>query len=170
MQALTGNSPSLGQSRQQLMLLVNAGDDCYAIDIREVAEIVASASLARIPSAPEGVAGLLDYHGRMVPVVDLCRITLGRDCQRLLSTRIVMLTGLAGSPHAALIGLRAEHATDNIPVEPAELAEVQAGSQRAVYLRRSVSGRSERIPVLCLDRLMPEQVRLWLAPNHPEQK
>jgi chemotaxis-related protein WspB len=152
-----------------LMLLLNAGSDCYAIGARDVAEVVMSVELTRLPGAPDGVAGLLQYHGRMVPVVDLCRLTLGRDCNRLLSTRIVMTPYPSGSQPQGLLGLRAEHVTDDIRADTADLTGAETGLTSPVFLRRVVRDRTEMVPLLCLERIMPEPLRLWLAPGQGKE-
>jgi len=152
-----------------LMLLLSAGSDCYAIGARDVAEVVMSVELTRLPGAPDGVAGLLQYHCRMVPVVDLCRLTLGRDCNRLLSTRIVMTPYPSGSQSQGLLGLRAEHVTDDVRAEPADLTGAETGLTSPVFLRRVVRERTAMIPLLCLERILPEPLRLWLAPGHGKE-
>ena len=43
------------------------------------------------PRAPQGVAGLFDYRGKRVPVIDLSLLTLGKPAQQRLSTRIVLV-------------------------------------------------------------------------------
>lgn len=143
------------QGRPRLMLLLRAGSDQYAIDARQVAEVIMSVDLTPLGGAPQGVAGLVNHHGRMLPVVDLCRLTLGRDCNRLLSTRILMVRV---TPEG-LVGLRAEHVTDGVWVDPADLTCAEGGLGDAVYLRRMVGQRMEMISVLCLDRLLPELLR-----------
>jgi len=145
-----------------LMLLLSAGTDRYAIDARDVVEVIMSVELTRLPGDSDRVAGLVNYHGRMAPVVDLCRLTLGRDCNRLLSTRIVMTPYPPGSQPQGLLGLRAEQVTDGIRVNPEDLTSAEAGLAGAVYLRRVVRDRTEMIPLLCLQRLLPESLRLRL--------
>jgi chemotaxis-related protein WspB len=141
------------------MLLLSAGSDHFAIDARQVAEVIVSVELTPLAGAPEGVAGLVNHHGRMLPVLDLCRLTLHRDCDRLLSTRIVMLR----FPPAGLVGLRAERVTEGVWADPADLTCAEGGFGEAVYLRRVVGQRTEMLSVLCLDRLLPDSLRLRLS-------
>jgi chemotaxis-related protein WspB len=157
------------RGRPRLMLLLSAGQDHYAIDARQVAEIVASVELTPLPGAPNGVAGLVNYHGRLWPVVDLCRLTLGCDCQRLLSTRIVLVHFPPAAPTAGLVGLRAEHVTDGVWADPADLTCAEGGFGDAVYLRRISGRRTEMVAVLCLDRILPDALRLPPAPDRPQE-
>ena len=161
---------SIGErGRPSLMLLLGAGSDHYAIDAGQVAEVVVSVELTPLPSAPEGVVGLVNHHGRMLPVVDLCRLMLGRDCNRLLSTRIVMLRFPSACPSAGLVGLRAEHVTDGVWADPADLTCAEGDFDEAVYLRRVIGRRTEMVSVLCLDRLLPESLRLRLTPDRAQE-
>jgi chemotaxis-related protein WspB len=161
------------RGRPRLMLLLSAGRDHYAIDARQVAEIVVSVELTPLPNAPNGVAGLVNHHGRLWPVVDLCRLTLGCDCNQLLSTRIVLVqfppAGPSAGPLASLIGLRAEHVTDGVWAEPADLTFAEGGLGDAVYLRRVSGRRTEMVSVLCLDRILPDALRLRLAPDRSQE-
>jgi chemotaxis-related protein WspB len=158
--ALTTPCPDARQTgardRPRLMLLISAGDEHYALDAYLVAEVVASVDLTPLSDAPPGVVGLLNRHGRMVPVVDLCRIRQGRDCQRLLSTRIAMVRLAAAGVSDRLVGLRAEHVTDGVWVDPADLTRGGCGFEDAVYLRRTNGPRTEMIAVLYLERFLPD--------------
>lgn len=152
--------------RPRLMLLLSAGDDHYALDARDVAEIVASVELTRLSDAPASVAGLVNHHGRMAPVVDLCRLTLGRDCRRLLSTRIIMVRFAPAGQSAGLAGLRAENVTDSVWADPADFTHGEGAFSDAVYLRRVRDQRTEMVSVLCLDRLLADALPLP-PPNNP---
>lgn len=157
-QPLLDKASAGADDRARLMLLLSAGDDHYALDARDVREVLPAVALARLSGVPEGLAGLMNHHGRMVPVVDLCRLTLGRDCEPRLSTRILMLRH-----RDSLVGLRAERVTEGVWVAPADLTRGEAGFREAVYLRREVGGRTELVCVLSLDRLLPEAIQLRLS-------
>jgi chemotaxis-related protein WspB len=70
-----------------LMLLLHIGKDVYAVDCDRVVEVVPLVVLKEIPHAPPHVAGVFDYRGRIVPVVDLCVILARRRCAARLSSR-----------------------------------------------------------------------------------
>src|SRR5205807_5393212 len=54
-------------------------------------EVVPLVSLKKIPQAPPGVAGIFNYHGQPVPVIDLSELTIGIPAQARVSTRIILI-------------------------------------------------------------------------------
>jgi chemotaxis-related protein WspB len=147
-------------NRRKLTLLLSAGGDRYAMDAADVVEILVSVKLVPLTGAPQGVVGLVNYHGRMLPVLDLCRVTTGRDCANLLSTRIVMLQYVP----FGLVGLRAECVTEGVWADTTDFVQAEGGCD-ATYLRRKTAGRSETIALLSMDRLFPGGLHLPPTPS-----
>ncbi len=67
-----------------LLLVFQLGNDHYALDAAQIAEVMPLVDITRIPQAPAGVAGMFDCRGVPVPVVDLSQLMLGRSAQYLL--------------------------------------------------------------------------------------
>ncbi len=65
--------PSLSrqEASQRSLVAFVVGDVRYAIDITQVREIVTPLPLTVLPHAPEGLAGVADHRGEVVPIVDL---------------------------------------------------------------------------------------------------
>jgi chemotaxis-related protein WspB len=74
-----------------LALTFHLGDMALAVPAASVVEVLSRRELRPVALAPPGVVGLLPFRGHLVPVVDLCRLVLDRDCQPLLSSRLVVL-------------------------------------------------------------------------------
>ena len=106
-----------------LFLLFQLGKDRYAIEARRVLKVVPLMELKRIPSAPRGVAGIFNYHGRPVPAVDLSELTLGQPAPERLSTRIIVIQYPDEAGRDQLLGLIAEHATEIIRRESADFID-----------------------------------------------
>src|SRR5262245_53787358 len=99
-----------------LFLLMQLDGDRYALDIRQVAVVLPLVTLRAVPGAPPAVAGIIDYGGAAVPVIDLARLLANRPAHRRLGTRIVLVR-YAGE-HT--LGLIVERATDTLRREPEE--------------------------------------------------
>lgn len=145
-----------------LCLLLNAGNDCYALDVRQVVEVLPAVALARLPAAPPHVVGLLNYHGVPAPVVDLCSLTLGRACQTRLSTRIVLLRDAPDSSAGSLLGLRAEAVTETLDLPAEALAAAGSRPRDSACLHRNALGHEQLIVAWQSERLLPETLRAWL--------
>ncbi|MBE0541161.1 MAG: chemotaxis protein CheW, partial [Verrucomicrobia bacterium] len=104
-----------------LYLLFQLGHDRYALPARDVVEVLPYLALPPIPRAAPGVAGLCNYRGRPVPVLDLCALLWDRPARAVLSTRIIIVK--AGEPSApeSLLGFIAERATGTLRRDPGDL-------------------------------------------------
>lgn len=103
-----------------LFLLFQLGTDRYAIDARQVVEVLPPLAVKCIPLAPSAVTGLIDYHGQAVPLVDLGRLATGRAAQSRLSTRIVLVDYPDPRGGTRLLGLLAERVTDTLSRDAAD--------------------------------------------------
>jgi chemotaxis-related protein WspB len=97
-----------------LALTFHVGDLPLAVRAAAVVEVLSRRELRPVALAPEGVAGLLPFRTHLVPVVDLCRLLLGRDCAPLLSSRIVVLS-VDDAEGSRLFAVLAESVLDLVP-------------------------------------------------------
>jgi chemotaxis-related protein WspB len=74
-----------------LLLTFRAAENLYAIDVRHVVEVVPRIKLRRLPHAPAFLAGVFDYRGAVVPVIDLGTLLGSESCRDRLSTRIILV-------------------------------------------------------------------------------
>jgi chemotaxis-related protein WspB len=98
-----------------LALTFQLGDMALAVPASAVVEVLSRRELRPVALAPPGVAGLLPFRGHLVPVVDLCRLVLERDCQPRLSSRLVVL---AVEEHGGsrMYAVLAESVLDLVPI------------------------------------------------------
>lgn len=94
--------------------------DRYVISARNIVEIVPRVDLKSAPLLPDYVAGLINYHGDAVPVIDLCRLFLNRPCRKKLSTRIMIVGQKECLNDRILLGFMVEKATEMIRLENEE--------------------------------------------------
>jgi chemotaxis-related protein WspB len=100
-----------------LNLILQIGDTRYALDARQVVEVLPLVQVRPSPAAPPGVAGLMNYRGELVPVIDLSQLCCGRPARRLLSTRLLLVRSpspadVRPATSISWIGLIAERATE----------------------------------------------------------
>lgn len=115
-----------------LFILFQLGADRYALPAGRVAEVLPLVALKALPGAPAGVAGLMDYRGAAVPVVDLSALALGRPAAARVSTRVLMVRHGAGE--GRLLGVIAERATGTIVLRPDEFQPTGVANDGARYL------------------------------------
>ena len=66
-----------------LFLVFQLGPDRYALDAKRVAEVLPLVDIKSIPHAPNGIAGVFNYRGTPVPVIDLAQLTLGQPARQM---------------------------------------------------------------------------------------
>jgi len=117
-----------------VFLLFQIGADRYGIEISRVEEVLPRVGLKTIPQAPPGVAGVFNYHGSPVPVIDLSALALGRPAHGSLSTRLVVVNYPTDGGEPRLLGLLAEMATRTARFEREDFREPGIGAAGAPYL------------------------------------
>ena len=97
-----------------LLLLFSAGGPLYAMESKDVVEVIPRVSLRPAVNLPGYVSGLFNYRGVVVPVIDLCFLIQNRASGQNLSSRIIMVTSSDKHGKDHYIGLLAEGVTDTI--------------------------------------------------------
>lgn len=132
-----------GDDEKRLMLLFSVGDELFACDAEPVLEVVPSVKLKEIPKAPSFIAGLLNYGGQPVPVIDFCRLLKERPAAESLHTRIILFD--------AGYGLIAERVTETTNLSPSEFEET--GLQTLPFLGGILSTETESVQLVLLKPL-----------------
>lgn len=131
----------------------------------EVHEVVPMAELAMPPKVPKWVAGLLNYRGRLIPVLDLCLLAMGEPCARHLSTRIILADyrpeGSAGDL-PRLLGLLAEKVTETVRLSPADLDDPGLDTPDARWLGPVAHDAQGLIHVVAPANLLTPEARAML--------
>jgi chemotaxis-related protein WspB len=76
-----------------LLLLFEAGNQRYAIDARQVIEVVPWVGLYPAPPGHKAIAGLLNYHCHLTTVIDLGRLLQQVPSKPNFGSRIMLLPG-----------------------------------------------------------------------------
>ena len=145
-------------------LLFHIGADRYALGAAEIAAVEPLVRLKRIPQAPQGVAGVADYHGQPVPVVDLSAMALGQPVEPSLSTRLVLVHyRCPGEEEPRLLGLLAEKATETARYEESDFQDPGVAADGTPYLGPVVHDARGIVQRVEAGRLLSAEVRdaLW---------
>ncbi len=139
-----------------LFLLFQLGEVRYALDARQIAAVLPLVGVVQIPQSPPAVAGILDYRGAPVPVIDLSQVLLGRPALRRLHTRIVLVHFPDDSGAMHLLGLIAERATEALRREPTEFTASGVSAPHLGPVATDERGLAQRIEV---NQLLPASLR-----------
>jgi chemotaxis-related protein WspB len=142
-----------------LFLLLQIGKDRYGLEANQVVEVVPLVSLKKIPRAQRGVAGIFNYHGTLVPVIDLSEVALGRASALQLSTRLILVNYPFGAGQKQVLGLMAENVTEAIQLDPAAFGDPGVDVPEAPYLGPVTRDRRGLIQRIDIEKLLPEDLR-----------
>lgn len=142
-----------------LFILFQIGRDRYALSAARIIEVLPLINLKRVPCAPDGVAGVLNYHGTPVPVIDLNEMMLAQPAARRLSTRIILVKYPLEAQLPRALGLVAEHATNMIHRSIEDFIETGVESQDARYLGKVTNDPGGLIQWIEVERLLTSEVR-----------
>jgi len=140
-----------------LLLVFHVKEDCYAIDSINVKEVIPLLNLQSISKAPEYVAGLLNYRGTSVPVIDLCQFLKGKQCNQYYNSRIIIVNYINNSG-TALLGLIAENVTDVLRQESSELKSSGVKLDTSPFLGKIVLKEDGMIQTIELDKLLTNEL------------
>lgn len=149
------------QAKSRLYVLFKLGAERYALEAREVAEVLGLCTLKRIPEAPPWVAGVLLRDQQSIVVLDWVQRATGTPAARVTSTRIVLVDIATGAKPFKRIGLILEQATDTLRADPAAFIDNQLPNQ-ARYLGPVMQTERGLVQRLLLKNLLDQQVLDWL--------
>lgn len=148
-----------------LTLICYIGNERYAIDAQRVVEVIPLVELKKLayssPNAnsesensPNYIAGLLNYRGQIVPVIDLSQLLFGTPARPYLSTRIV-ITQYPGEDAAFyLLGLIAERLSDTLNIQPTAWMNPGIQLDNAPFLGEIVTDEQGMIQQLKIESLL----------------
>jgi chemotaxis-related protein WspB len=142
-----------------LFLSFQLSQDRYVLDVSQVAEVVPLVSLKHIPQSPPAVAGVFDFHGDPVPVIDLSQMALGRPAQRRLSTRIILTHYTDDHGDKRLLGLIAEKVVETMRREASDFVASGIDNDTASYLGPVATDAHGLIQWVDVDHMLTSEVR-----------
>ncbi|KAM3093852.1 chemotaxis protein CheW [Phormidesmis sp. 146-12] len=147
-----------------LMLLFQAGENLYAIDSAQVIEVIAIVTLRKLDRVPSHVAGVFNYRGSIVPVIDLSSLIVDTPCRSRYSTRIMMVK----DQRDRLLGLLAERVTETLSQADTELSPIEP-LHHAPYLGEILINGNRMIQRFHWETLISEVQRTFLIAGENAQ-
>lgn len=137
--------------QSSLVVTARIGNRAYALPAAQVEQILPMAALIPLPGAPAGVAGLLNYRGTVLPVVDP-RPVLGLEPASPQPDQHLVLVR-AGTRYLLWL----DRAEEVIQVPPSGLENVRLQEERAV-ITSILQVDNDTIPLLSPHALDPGEI------------
>ncbi len=144
-----------------MMLLFQLDEDCYGIDVTSVVEVIPRVPLQRLPRMPSYAAGLLNYRGEIVPVLDLSVMLNGRASRPLLSTRVMVIK--VGGTEGLLIGLMAEDVAETMTVQEKDFVDTRAMGDVGAFVDAVIIDGHRMIQKVDVSKFLTDDVTRFIA-------
>lgn len=148
-----------------LLVLFKVKDEQYALETAWIKEIIPALEMKEIVGTDKYIAGIIDYHGKALPIVDLTELTCGEKSKILLGTRIIIMK-LPCEGRESLVGLLAEGVTDIIKIKEEYIQDTGIVPEGAPHLGKVIKYKDEIIQCIHAEHLIPEQLQKTLVEQH----
>lgn len=145
-----------------LMLSFELGNSRYAIPARDVVEVTPRVRLEPLARTPDYVAGLLNYRGEHVPVIDLCQLINRERCRNSLTTRIILVPFSGANGATGTLGLLAEAVTETLRIEASAFADTGVKVDAAPFLGRAAHSHQGLVRSISVAELLPDNLQSQL--------
>jgi chemotaxis-related protein WspB len=149
-----------------LLLAFSIGRHRYALEARQVIEVLPLVDIRPIPQAPPGVAGIFDFRGLPVPILDLSVLLAARPSRQSLSTRLVIVGYPDATGERRPLALIAERATRTFERERSHFVDSGITHEGSSYLGPIASDDEGLLQWIDVGRLLPAAVRDALFQPH----
>lgn len=151
-----------------LYLKFYLGSEAYALPARSIEVIVPAVPFRPLEFAPEYVAGLMDFQGTAVPVLDLCQLCLGRPVCASYSSRVILVRyPLEG--RSVRLGLLAEQVLQLIRCPASEFRPLEMSLPQSRVTGEVAHLDGQMIASVQVEQLLSPEVRelLFAATAQP---
>jgi chemotaxis-related protein WspB len=144
-----------------LLLLFQAAGRTFGLDSSVILEVTPVPELRPAPRAPAYIAGLLNYRGRTIPVLDLTQVIEGRASRTAFSTRLLLARYEPGGADAVL-GLIAERAVETLSCNEADFTATGIEAPDTSFLGKAAILEGRMVQQLNLEEALGEEARALL--------
>ena len=148
-----------------LFLVFEIDNERYCLEVSRIIEITPIVLFRELPHAPEYIAGVFNYRGVVVPVVDLSVLIAGRPSRPLFSTRIILVDYVSVDSTHHIVGLLTEKATETISCREEDFQPSGVVVEGAEYLGDVIFDETGMIQRIMIEKLPPETIRDYQRGN-----
>jgi chemotaxis-related protein WspB len=138
-----------------LLLSFYISNERYVIETGDVIEVVPMVTLKNIPGAEKMVTGMLNYHGQVVPVIDINALCNGNAVKRSLTSRIILVKYMDNRT----LGLLAENVTETLHIDDSEFNEVGIKVSNYDFLGGIAEHNDTLLQLINVDQLLSESLQ-----------
>ena len=143
-----------------MLLMFRVNGNRYGIDVVDVVEVVPCVPLQKLQKSPPNVAGLLNYRGNVIPVVDSSLLLGGMDVKACLSSRIIMVR--SDKMRSSCIGFLAENVTETLKIDDHKFTDAGVGEEGSSLVDKVVLDGAGMIQHIDVTLLIPDELKSFM--------
>lgn len=136
-----------------LIVLLEIADKKFALEISNILEIIPLVKINSLSHLPKFLAGVINYRGNIIPVVDLSYLINGVYSKKLFSSRIIILEG---DKENMIYGVLAEKVTETLSFKEDSLKITNIQRIDAPFLDNILIGNEDIIQKINFRQLLPQ--------------
>ena len=152
-----------------LMLIFYVGNERFALEVSRVVEVLPVVALTKLHQTPDYFAGLFNYRGGIVPVIDICQILQGYSCRPYLSTRIIIVHYLIGDRPSSFLGIMAERVTEIMNYSDNKFVDLGINLNQSGYGGKIIVDEQGIIQCVRVESLVPESQSHYLVSSFADK-
>jgi len=137
-----------------LFIRLTIGSDDYIIDTTDVIEIIPLVTLKELPGSDASVTGLLNYHGKSTPVIDMGALCEQATTSTTLTTRIILVRY-----QDKLLGLITDGVTETLRLEENDFKQTGIKVGNKEFLGDVVEYNNRFLQRIHIDQLLTDSIR-----------
>ena len=135
-----------------LMLIFHASKDKYCCSCDHVVQIIPKVTLKIVPHLSQKVAGMLNYAGKSIPVIDFSVLMGGDPCKNSMHTRIIILNNPNLKSSVDTLAILAEKVIETKELDVNQFIESGLKVEDASYLDGIFNKNGESIQQILVDK------------------
>lgn len=151
-----------------MMLLFSVGGDSYGINVRDIVEVLPNVTLKHFPQGPEPVAGLLNYRGTVVPVVDLTLLMSAHASRDRISSRIVLMNYFNEGGASHFLGFLVEKITETVRIPDDAFSRSGVETNNTPFLGDVAIHAGAMVQIVDIKKVLSDSMKAMLCIDFKE--
>ncbi|GAA0362903.1 chemotaxis protein CheW [Bowmanella denitrificans] len=123
-------------------------DECFAVGIEAVKEIIEYSGVTAIPLMPDFVKGVLNLRGEVVPVIDLS-LRFGKSVTQIQKRSCIIILEIPFEQHHVVLGVVVDAVNEVLDIEPHQIeAPPTFGAKIRAQFIKGVANIDEQFVIL----------------------
>ena len=149
-----------------LYIQISIDSDDFILSGDRIIAVIPYVNIQYLPGAPEHIAGILNFQGNTVPVLDITKLIRKRSSKNFLSTRIILFYNEKMLTNNSICGILAENVTEVVKLKSPIAGDVRAAKQAySMYVDEVINHNNAVLQRLNMETLFAQGFSQYYVEN-----